>query len=143
MRAILRPLAQQSTRNPIETIVIYFVLATLSYFHVLSAIKQSTFMSPTVPSVLRPAYALFKAGEWISVDEGKWDAVRDSDSGKVELQQVVFSLDAMFPSKSMKWTKSEVRHFYMIRSYAGAHLTLLLFRHLRTFLLRHLHLTAH
>ena len=102
MRAILRPLAQHSTRNPIETIVIYFVLATLAYFHVLSTIKHSTVLSPIVPSVLRPAYALLRDGEWISVPEGEW---KERGERKVELQQVVFSLDA---SKSTKWTKSEV-----------------------------------
>lgn len=109
MRAILRPLAQHSTRNPIETIVIYFVLATLAYFHVLSAIKHSTFLSPTVPSVLRPAHALLRDGEWISIGEEEWAVMGDREDRKVELQQVVFSLDAMFPSKSTRWSKSEVR----------------------------------
>jgi hydroxymethylglutaryl-CoA reductase (NADPH) len=104
MRAILRPLAHHSTRNPIETIVIYFVLATLAYFHVLSAIKHSTFYSPTVAgsSVLRSSYALLRDGEWVSVGEDVW---REREERKIELQQVVFSLDAL---KGGKWGKAEV-----------------------------------
>ena len=46
MRAILRPLAARAAGNPIEVIVAGFILATLAYFHVLDAIRHSTFLSP-------------------------------------------------------------------------------------------------
>ena len=100
MRAILRPLAAQTAHNPIETIVCGFILATLSYFHVLSAIKQSTFLSPSVPSPLRPAHAAFRDNEWISVSERDWQSSSPEGSNTLELQQLVFTLDSSKKSNS-------------------------------------------
>ena len=89
MKSILRPIAKHAARNPIETIVCTFALSTLAYFHVLSAIKHSTFLTPTFPSTLRPAHALLREGAWVSVGEEVWF----SRGGRtaLELQQVVFS----------------------------------------------------
>ena len=91
MRALLRPLAAQAAHNPIETIVAGFILATLAYFHVLGAIKASTFLSPSSLAVpnLRPSHALLKDSQWIAVDEEIWHT---STGDRLELQQVVFDL---------------------------------------------------
>ncbi|KAH8110322.1 hydroxymethylglutaryl-coenzyme A reductase-domain-containing protein [Phellopilus nigrolimitatus] len=97
MRAILRPLAARAVRNPIESIVCGFILATLAYFHILSAIKQSTFLSPAIPTSLRPAHALLRDGDWSIVSEDVWQAharTQDESETRLELQQVVFSLDS-------------------------------------------------
>ncbi|EIW77096.1 hypothetical protein CONPUDRAFT_62715 [Coniophora puteana RWD-64-598 SS2] len=89
MRA-LQPLSGRAVSAPIETIVFFFIVGTLAYFNVLSAIKHSAFFAPTFPSTLRPAHALFREGEWVGVDEN-WYTSRPND-GKVELQQVIFTL---------------------------------------------------
>ncbi|TDL24659.1 hypothetical protein BD410DRAFT_719028 [Rickenella mellea] len=94
MRALLRPLAQPAAHNPIESIVCAFILVTLAYFHVLSAIKHSTFLSPSLPATLRPAHALLREGEWVGVSEDTWFAPgREDGVVAVELQQIVFSLE--------------------------------------------------
>lgn len=96
MRAILRPLAIHAAFSPIEIIVAFFVLGTLAYFHVLSAIKHSAFFAPTYPSTLRPAHALSRDNEWVGISESKWhDTTTTSPNGviPVELQQIIFSLD--------------------------------------------------
>jgi len=90
MRALLQPLGRRAVSAPIETIVFFFIVGTLAYFNVLSAIKHSAFFAPTFPSTLRPAHALFREGEWVGVDEN-WYSSRPSD-GKVELQQIIFTL---------------------------------------------------
>jgi len=95
MRALLRPLAVQAAFSPIESIVAFFILGTLAYFHVLSAIKHSSFFGPTYPSTLRPAHALLRNNEWVGVSESKWDdATAMSGNGVIplELQQIIFSL---------------------------------------------------
>lgn len=95
MRALLRPLALQAAFSPIEIIVTFFVLWTLAYFHVLSAIKHSSFFAPTYPSTLRPAHALLRGNEWVGVSESKWSEATASAGGAlpIELQQIAFSLD--------------------------------------------------
>ncbi|KAI5119377.1 hypothetical protein M0805_001053 [Coniferiporia weirii] len=97
MRALLRPLAARAARNPIELIVCGFILATLAYFHVLDAIRHSTFLSPSIPAALRPAHALLHADEWAAVPEDLWHA---AGSQRLELQQVVFSLDSRSGKRS-------------------------------------------
>jgi hydroxymethylglutaryl-CoA reductase (NADPH) len=95
MRALLRPLALQAAFSPIESIVAFVILGTLAYFHVLSAIKHSSFFAPTYPSTLRPAHALLRDGEWIGVSQSKWFDVTVPTNGAsaLELQQIIFSLD--------------------------------------------------
>jgi hydroxymethylglutaryl-CoA reductase (NADPH) len=63
----LGAIAGRVTRYPIETAVFYFVLTTLAYFHVLSAIKHSHFLTPSQPiSSASPvlAYKHATANEW-------------------------------------------------------------------------------
>ena len=94
MRALLRPLSSPAAHNPIECIVAGFIFATLAYFHVLAAIKQTTFLSPSYSSVLgtlRPAYALLTHAHVLPVDERSW---YDNTQTRVELQQLVFTLEA-------------------------------------------------
>ena len=96
MRALLRPLALHAAFSPIESIVAFFILGTLAYFHVLSAIKHSSFFAPTYPSTLRPAHALLRDSEWVGVSESKWHdvtTVSTNDVISLELQQIIFSLD--------------------------------------------------
>lgn len=96
MRALLRPLAIHAAFSPIETIVAVFVLGTLAYFHVLSAIKHSAFFAPTYPSTLRPAHALSRDNKWVGVSQSKWYDTTTSlpkNTIPVELQQIIFSLD--------------------------------------------------
>lgn len=93
MRAILRPLAARAAGNPIEVIVAGFIFATLAYFHVLDAIRHSTFLSPSVPPTLKPAHALLTGNNWAAVSEDVWSAATDVKS-RLELQQLVFSLDS-------------------------------------------------
>ena len=96
MRAVLRPLSTHTVFSPIETIVSVFVLATLAYFHILSGIKHSSFFAPTLPPTLRPAYARFTDGEWVSATKHDWAEAwkhPDAGAGAMELQQLVFTLD--------------------------------------------------
>jgi hydroxymethylglutaryl-CoA reductase (NADPH) len=97
MRALLRPLALQAAFSPIESIVTFFILGTLAYFHVLSAIKHSSFFAPTYPPILRPAHALLRHGEWLGVTENKWNDVTlnpNNDAIPLELQQIVFAQES-------------------------------------------------
>jgi hydroxymethylglutaryl-CoA reductase (NADPH) len=66
-------LAGRISLYPIETIVTFFVLTTLAYFHVLSAIKNSHFFTP-IHSTSRPLFAKYNPriapiGSWSFVDE--------------------------------------------------------------------------
>lgn len=78
------------TRYPIETIVTFFVLTTLAYFHVLSAIKHSHFFTPT-HSTTRPLYARYDhSSGWAPVDlEAK---------PTVEVVQVQLSIPGVYNS---------------------------------------------
>lgn len=89
MRAIPRPFAARTAFAPIETIVFVFVLATLSYFYILSAIRQSTYFALSAPNNLRPAYALLTDNEWVPVSGKDWFKA----GVQLELQPVVFSFD--------------------------------------------------
>ncbi|KAH9477982.1 3-hydroxy-3-methylglutaryl-coenzyme A reductase [Psilocybe cubensis] len=101
MRALFRPFALHAAYTPIETIVFFCIIGTLAYFHILSAIKHSAFIDPSLsvyaPPTLRPAYALWRLGEWVGVREGTWThaakALHRSDELVLELQQVVVTLD--------------------------------------------------
>ena len=97
MRAIPRPLASRTASAPIETIVFIFVLATLAYFHILSAIRHSTYFALSTPNPLRPAYALLTGQEWVSVSDKDWFKARihpQRGYTPVELQSVIFSIDS-------------------------------------------------
>lgn len=124
MRALLRPLAAQAAHNPIETIVVGFILATLSYFHVLGAIKASTFLSPTstlaVPN-LRPAHALFRDSRWIAVDEEIWHT---STGDRFELQQVVFDTTDSALRSSLTNTSTGAVHSTVSTTSSSTTLTL-------------------
>ncbi len=96
MLFLLRPLALPAAHNPIETIVCGFILATLAYFHVLSAIKHSTFLTPPAPPSVRPAHVKLELGEgaqWSPLAEEAW--IVEETLPKVELQQFHFDLDGV------------------------------------------------
>jgi hydroxymethylglutaryl-CoA reductase (NADPH) len=102
MRALIRPVSIHAASSPIETIVFFFVLATLAYFHVLSAIKQSSFFAPTTLPPLRPSHALWRSAEWVTVPETEWyDALahRSSRASAIDLQQLTMSFDAKTAKK--------------------------------------------
>ena len=91
MRAIPRPLAARTAFAPIETIVFVFVLTTLAYFYILSAVRQSTYFALSAPNNLRPAYALLADNEWVPVSGKDWFKARV----QLELQPLVFSFDSV------------------------------------------------
>ncbi|EPQ53591.1 3-hydroxy-3-methylglutaryl-coenzyme A reductase [Gloeophyllum trabeum ATCC 11539] len=109
MRALLRPLAKNAVALPIETIVFFFVATTLAYFQLLSVIKHSSWLAPSAAPEIRPANVLYREGEWVSVGESVWmGGVVDESVDALELQQIVFSLDAPKPAgKPKKASKSE------------------------------------
>ena len=100
MKAIFRPFALHAAYTPIETIVFFCIIGTLSYFHIVHAIKHSTFLDRgrtgnvySAP-VMRPAHALFKLGEWVGVRESTW--LQSAAGGAaVELQQIIYSVDGV------------------------------------------------
>jgi hydroxymethylglutaryl-CoA reductase (NADPH) len=98
-------LATQSAYSPIETIVLFSVIGTLAYFHILSAIKHSSFLAPPVPSTLRPNHALLRDNEWVNIRENTWYDAMQKSADSIELQQFVFSLPP--PGRTSK----EVRSF--------------------------------
>lgn len=105
MRAFLRPIAARAAQNPIETIVLGFIAATLSYFHVLAAIREAAALSPAIPTPLRSAHALLRNGHWATVPDSVWEAVPSGSShstDKLAMQQVVFSLDSRLKGGSSK-----------------------------------------
>lgn len=95
MRAIFKPFAIHSAYSPIETIVFFSIIGTLAYFHVLSAIKHSSFFAPSFPATLSPAHALLNHdGQWVSARGSLWLPPGKGDRIKVEMQQIVFTLDS-------------------------------------------------
>ncbi|RDB27504.1 3-hydroxy-3-methylglutaryl-coenzyme A reductase [Hypsizygus marmoreus] len=92
LRSLLRPFAIQAAYSPIETIVFFSIVGTLAYFHILDAIKHSSFFAPTTLPALRPAHAVLRHGEWVSVHEHAWTH-RQPHSVPVEVQQLIFTLD--------------------------------------------------
>ena len=103
MRALIRPISIHAASSPIETIVFFFVVATLAYFHVLSAIKHSSFFAPTTLPPLRPSHAVWRSNEWSTVPETEWyDALahRSSRASTVDLQQLTMSFDAKTAMKA-------------------------------------------
>ncbi|KAH9968240.1 hydroxymethylglutaryl-coenzyme A reductase-domain-containing protein [Russula dissimulans] len=101
MRALIRPISIHAASSPIETIVFFFVLATLSYFHVLSAIKHSSFFAPSTLPPLRSSHALWRGNEWIPVPETEYDALAHQfpHVSVVDLQQFTMSFDARTAKK--------------------------------------------
>ncbi|KAG8967095.1 3-hydroxy-3-methylglutaryl-coenzyme A (HMG-CoA) reductase isozyme [Tulasnella sp. 419] len=97
VRPVLRSFARTVSAKPIETIVATFCLTTYAYFLVLQAVKHSSFLSPSSPySDVQPAFAIKEPhGPWRNVGEQTWISPNvDTDVARVDLQQVVFSLDA-------------------------------------------------
>jgi hydroxymethylglutaryl-CoA reductase (NADPH) len=99
MRAVIRPISIHAASSPIETIVFFFVLATLAYFHVLSAIKHSSFFAPTSLPPLRPSHARWHNGDWATVQESEWYTALRSHVTAVDLQQLVMSFEARTAKK--------------------------------------------
>jgi hydroxymethylglutaryl-CoA reductase (NADPH) len=92
MKALFRPFALHAAYTPIETIVFFSIIGTLAYFHILHAIKHSSFLDPGAvysPPVVKPAHVRFKVG----VRESTW--VQSSGSGAVELQPLIFTMDGV------------------------------------------------
>ncbi len=101
MRALIRPISIHAASSPIETIVFFFVLATLAYFHVLSSIKHSSFFAPSLLPPLRPSHALLRNGNWATVQESEWYSAlpHHPHVTAVDLQQLVMSFDARTAKK--------------------------------------------
>jgi hydroxymethylglutaryl-CoA reductase (NADPH) len=100
MRALIRPVSTHAASSPIETIVFFFVVATLAYFQVLSAIKHSSFFVPSSPPPLRPSHALWRGNEWVNVPETEWyDALAHRSSSAIDLQQLTMSFDTKTAKK--------------------------------------------
>lgn len=101
MRALIRPISIHAGSSPIETIVFFFVLATLSYFHVLSAVKHSSFFAPSTLSPLRPSHALLRGNEWVAVPETEHDALvrQPNRLSVIDLQQLSMSFDGRTAKK--------------------------------------------
>jgi hydroxymethylglutaryl-CoA reductase (NADPH) len=98
MRIILKPFTRKAVRYPIESIVFFFILTTLAYFHLLDAIKHSAFLAPsTLSTAQRPAFAVSGPDGWLGAPEGVWKHAREaSDVKALELQQLIFSSDVAF-----------------------------------------------
>lgn len=91
MRTLFRPFAIHAAYSPIETIVFFSIIGTLAYFHILTAIKHSSFFAPSHSHpALRPSHALLRKDEWINVRENVW--FRD-DVVPVEVQQIIFTVE--------------------------------------------------
>jgi len=100
MRALIRPVSTHAASSPIETIVFFFVLATLAYFQVLSAIKHSSFFASSTPPPLRPSHALWRGNEWVTVPETEWyGALAHRSSSAIDLQQLTMSFDTKTAKK--------------------------------------------
>ncbi|GLB39162.1 putative reductase [Lyophyllum shimeji] len=92
LRALLRPLAIQAAYSPIETIVFFFTIGTLAYFHVLNAIKHSSFFAPSGVAPLRPSHAMLRHSDWVPVREHVWTHPAPHVVTQ-EVQQFVFTSD--------------------------------------------------
>ncbi len=100
MRALFRPFALHAAYTPIETIVFFSIIGTLAYFNILSAIRNSAFLNLD-PALLnnnydtvKPAYVMYRLGEWVSVRESVWVHANVKDEPVLELQQLVFAIDS-------------------------------------------------
>lgn len=97
MRALFRPFALHAAYTPIETIVFFSIIGTLAYFNILSAIRNSAFLNldPALLNnnydTLKPAYVMYRLGEWVSVRESVWVHANEP---VLELQQSVFAIDS-------------------------------------------------
>ncbi|KAF5383316.1 hypothetical protein D9615_004985 [Tricholomella constricta] len=92
LRALLRPLAIQAAYSPIETIVFFSVIGTLAYFHILNAIKHSSFFAPSALPPLRPSHAILRHSDWIPVREHVWTHPTPHVIAQ-EIQQLVFTAE--------------------------------------------------
>ncbi|KIM33717.1 hypothetical protein M408DRAFT_13528 [Serendipita vermifera MAFF 305830] len=85
-------LGRRVSSYPIETIVSFFVLTTLAYFHVLSAIKHSQFLTPTHSPSNTPVYAAYSSSRQWSVSY----SARLNPA--VEIVQVQLSIPGEYPT---------------------------------------------
>lgn len=110
MRALTAPLSLHAASSPIETIVFFFAVATLAYFHVLSAIKHSQFLAPTAPSTLRPALALLRDKEWVGVNENNW--FEREGVTALEIQQLMLSMEPKVARKVCIYLRTRPIHTF-------------------------------
>ncbi|KAF5352150.1 hypothetical protein D9758_009264 [Tetrapyrgos nigripes] len=97
MRALFKPFAIHAAYSPIETIVFFSIVGTLAYFHILNAIKHSSFFASQYPTTLRPSHVFLSNNEWVSVRDNLWHHVKSGNDDSilpVVLQTVEFQLDA-------------------------------------------------
>jgi len=82
--------------------VFFFVLAMLSYFRVLSAIKHSSFLTPSTLSPLRPSHMLLHGNKWVTVVEMEYDALVcwSNHVSVIDLQQLSTSFDGRTPKEA-------------------------------------------
>ena len=95
-RSLLRILSIRAARFPIESIVVAFVLVTLAYFQVLHFIKHSDFLSRghyNPLSTLKSSVMRKIGNEWVPASEETWAELALPRNSRVDLVQVVFSLD--------------------------------------------------
>ncbi|KAG5643077.1 hypothetical protein DXG03_001605 [Asterophora parasitica] len=92
LRALLRPLAIQAAYSPIETIVFFTAIGTLAYFHILNAIKYSSFFAPSALPPLRPTHAILRHSAWLPVREHVWTHPTPHIVAQ-EVQQLIFTAD--------------------------------------------------
>ncbi|KAG5654564.1 hypothetical protein H0H81_000089 [Sphagnurus paluster] len=93
LRALLRPLAIQAAYSPIETIVFFSIIGTLAYFHILNAIKHSSFFAPSSFAPLRPSHAILRHTDWIPVREHVWSHPAPHVVAQ-EVQQLIFTSES-------------------------------------------------
>lgn len=88
----LLQLGRRVSLYPIETIVTFFVLTTLAYFHVLSAIKHSQFLTPTHSPSSAPIFATYS-------DSKPWSITHNTRSSPaVEIVQLQLSIPGEYPA---------------------------------------------
>ena len=95
MRTVIHPISIHAASSPIETIVFFFFLATLLYFHVLSAVKHSSLFAPSTLSPLCPSHVLLHGNKWVAVAEPEYDALVcwPNCVSVIDLQQLSMSFD--------------------------------------------------
>lgn len=100
---LVRPISRRAVNSPIETIVASFVLATLAYFHLLSAIKHSAFLAPAPVGPARPSFAAKTTESWAAASKSAW-TIPAADVTRVEVQQVVIQGPL---SNATRWLASD------------------------------------
>ncbi|KAG6841525.1 hypothetical protein C0991_008470 [Blastosporella zonata] len=111
LRALLRPFAIQAAYSPIETIVFFSIVGTLAYFHILSAIKHSSFFAPSTGlPFLRPSHLTLRHSEWVAVREHVWSHPAPHVATH-EIQQLVFTSPPSEDTKALVYSSTSLFHF--------------------------------